>query len=74
MRVMGFQTIPRPRAFENSFNGAWLCGMGLELCVIPSLLFFSCLPILVVALCVSNLKGLLLFFFSHVQVVSNNFG
>lgn len=29
--VLGFKLLPRPQAFEETFDGAWLCGMGLEI-------------------------------------------
>lgn len=30
-RVLGFKRLPRPQAFEETFDGAWVCGMGLEI-------------------------------------------
>lgn len=29
-KLLGFKRLKRPAAFENSFDGAWVCGMGLE--------------------------------------------
>ena len=29
--VLGFKRIKRPESFQNSFDGAWLCGMGVEI-------------------------------------------
>lgn len=30
-RVLGFARLARPAAFEETFDGAWVCGMGLEI-------------------------------------------
>lgn len=30
VNVLGFKILKRPDAFEKSFDGAWVCGMGLE--------------------------------------------
>lgn len=30
-QVLGFSIITRPQAFKTSFDGAWVCGMGLEI-------------------------------------------